>query len=158
MKHMDTEKIDEEDWLEYEPPEIQHLRFGVIVAGKKHYRIIIARLDTEDYPLVFVREWENDPEYGYECWHSLYKAALTAEEADEILAKLKEKDMRKARNLLKKQFKPEGIIIEDVGEVRLDDAIPDEWYDAWRELEGPVTISKDLPGYYEAEINPEEWM
>ena len=141
----------EEEVYEDEVPEPQHLRYGVIVAGKKHFRIIIARLDTEEYPLVFVREWDKDPEYGYEDWYSLYKEALTAEEADEILAKLQEGDMRKARNLLKKKFRPEGVIIEDDGEVRLDDEIPDDWYYAWKEMEYLITVYKDFPGYYEAE-------
>ena len=134
---------------------LQHLRYGVIVAGKKHYRIVIARLDVEGNPLVFVREWDKDPDYGYDCWYSLYKEALTAEEADEILEKLEEGDMRKARNLLKKQFRPEGIIIEDVGEIRLDDAVPDEWYEAWKSMEGSITVVKDFPGYYEDEVDPD---
>ncbi len=134
---------------------LRQLRYGVIVAGKKHYRIVIARLDMEDNPLVFVREWDKDPEYGYDRWYSLYNKALTAEEADEILKKLKEGDMRKARNLLKKQFSPEGVIVEDVKEIRLDDALPDEWYEAWKNMEVPITSVKDFPGYYEEEVDPD---
>lgn len=134
---------------------LQHLRYGVIVAGKKHYRIVVARLEVEDSPMVFVREWDKDPEYGYDCWYSLYEEALTAEEADEILDKLEEGDMRKARNLLKKQFKAEGALVEDAGETRLDDAVPDEWYEAWKKMEFPITAGKDFPGYYEAEVDPD---
>ena len=64
-------------------------------------------------------------------------------------------DMRGARNQLKKQFKEDGIIIAAVGEVRLDDEIPDEWYESWKKMESPITMLRDFPGYYEAEVDPD---
>ena len=110
-----------------------HLRYGVIVTNNKHCRFVVARLDTVDYPLVFLR-------------------GFTAQEADEILDLLKADDMRKARTTLNHKFKEEGILCEFVGEVRLDDAVPDAWYDAWKEMEAIITFRRDHPGYYEAII------
>ncbi|SEA95045.1 hypothetical protein SAMN05216349_16415, partial [Oribacterium sp. KHPX15] len=81
---------------------IIHVRYGIIVANKKHSRFVIVRIDTENYPLVFLKEWTEDDDYGYDCYYMLYKAALTAKEADKILDLLKENDKRKANTLLKK--------------------------------------------------------
>ena len=61
----------------------------------------------------------------YEDYYTLFKLALTAPEADEILFKLKDGNKREANILLKRYFKPDGILCEHVGEMRLDDAVPD---------------------------------
>jgi len=68
---------------------------------------------------------------------------------------LAESDRKKANTLLKKYVREEGPICEDVGPIQLDDWIPDDWYDAWKVMESIITVSKDLPGYYEDEVNPE---
>ena len=138
--------------MESNEPRIIHLRYGIIVMYNKHCRAVIARVDTEDYPLVFMREWTDDPEEGYDEYYTLYKSALTADEADEILALLKDGEKRKANTLFKRYFKEEGILCEFVGEVRLDDAVPDAWYDVWKEMDGPITFRRDYPGYYEADV------
>ena len=134
---------------------ILHLRYGIILTCKKHCRFLIARVDTEDHPLVFLREWDDDPEYGYDEYYTLYREALTAGEADEILENIKCGQKRKANTLLKRYFKEKGIICEFVSSVKLDDAVPDEWYDVWKETEGLVTIRRDFPGYYEAYVEEE---
>lgn len=131
---------------------IIHVRYGIIVANKKHSRFVIVRTDTEDYPLVFLKEWSDDEKYEYDCYYMLYKAALTAKEADKILDLLKNNDKRKANILLKKYFKEEGVLCEFAGPARLDDAVPDAWYDVWKELEGPITFRRDFPGYYEIDV------
>ena len=138
--------------MESNEPRIIHLRYGIIVVYNKHCRAVIARVDTEDYPLVFMREWTDDPEEGYDEYYTLYKSALTADEADEILDLLKDGEKRKANTLFKRYFKEEGILCEFVGEVRLDDAVPDAWYDVWKEMDGPITFRRDYPGYYEADV------
>ena len=138
--------------MESNEPRIIHLRYGIIVMYNKHCRAVIARVDTEDYPLVFMREWTDEPEEGYDEYYTLYKSALTADEADEILALLKDGEKRKANTLFKRYFKEEGILCEFVGEVRLDDAVPDAWYDVWKEMDGPITFRRDYPGYYEADV------
>lgn len=143
---------DEEEYIEEYTPRVFHLRYGIIVTDHKHCRFIIARVDTEDYPLVFFREWEDDPEEGYGEYYSLYRDALTASEADEILELLKKDEKRRANALLRRYFKPGGVICEFVGEIRLDDAVPDAWYDVWKEMEGPITFLRDCPGYYEADV------
>ena len=138
--------------MESNEPRIIHLRYGIIVMYNKHCRAVIARVDTEDYPLVFMREWTDEPEEGYDEYYTLYKSALTADEADEILALLKDGEKRKANTLFKRYFKEEGILCEFVGEMRLDDAVPDAWYDVWKEMDGPITFRRDYPGYYEADV------
>lgn len=142
---------------EYEP-QIVRLRYGIIVTNHKHCRNIICRVDTEDYPLVFVREWIIDPEEGYEDYYTLYESALTADQADEILELLEKNEKRKANILFKRYFKEEGVLCEFVGEIRLDDAVPDAWYEVWKHLEGLITFVRDYPGYDEADIQiPEIW-
>ena len=131
---------------------IIHVRYGIIVANKKHSRFVIVRTDTEDYPLVFLKERSDDEKYEYDSYYMLYKAALTAKEADKILDLLKNNDKRKANILLKKYFKEEGVLCEFAGPARLDDAVPDAWYDVWKELEGPITFRRDFPGYYEIDV------
>ena len=139
------------DIPEYSPRTL-HLRYGIIVTDHKHCRFVIARVDTENHPLVFLREWDDDTEEGYEDYYTLYESALTAGEADEILDLLKNDEKRKANALLKKYFKPEGVLCEFVGERRLDDAVPDSWYDVWKEIDGPITFRRDYPGYYETDV------
>ena len=131
---------------------IIHVCYGIIVANKKRSRFVIVRTDTEDYPLVFLKERSDDEEYEYDSYYMLYKAALTAKEADKILDLLKDNDKRKANTLLKKYFKEEGVLCEFAGAARLDDAVPDSWYDVWKELEGPITFRRDFPGYYEIDV------
>lgn len=131
---------------------IIHVRYGIIVANKKHSRFVIVRTNTEDNPLVFLKERSDDEEYEYDSYYMLYKAALTAKEADKILDLLKDNDKRKANTLLKKYFKEEGVLCEYAGPARLDDAVPDAWYDVWKAIEGPVTFRRDFPGYYEADV------
>ena len=133
-------------------PRTFHLRYGIIVTNNKHCRFVIARIDTENYPLVFLREWEEDLDEGYEEYYTLYDAALTSAEADEILELLKNNEKRRANTILKRNFKAEGILCELVGEARLDDAVPDAWYDVWKEMDGPITFHRDYPGYYEADV------
>lgn len=43
--------------------------------------------------------------------------------------------------------------VEGVGEMCLDDAIADDWYDSWKELEGVISFDRNYPGYYETEIH-----
>ena len=56
--------------MESNEPRIFHLRYGIIVMYNKHCRAVIVRVDTEDYPLVFMREWTDDREEGY-GWNPL---------------------------------------------------------------------------------------
>ena len=130
------------------------LRYGVILTHNKSIRWIVARLAGPPHPLVFNRMLleENEVKWDNYC---LYQKALTAEEADEILSVLADGNKKRANILLKKYIREEGAICEDVGPVQLDDCIPDDWYDAWKMMEVVITISKDLPGYYEDEVSPE---
>ena len=134
-----------------------HLRYGIIVTDNKHCRFVIARVDTINHPLVFLREWDDDTEEGYDVYYTLYKSALTADEADEILLLLKNDEKRKANTLLKRYFRPEGVLCEFVGETRLDDAVPDEWYDVWKKIDGPITFRRDHPGYDELDVEQILW-
>lgn len=128
------------------------LRYGIIVTDHKRCRYVIGRAETIDHPLVFLRKWSGDSEDRYDACFSLYHSALTADEADEILGLLRNGENRKANTMLKRCFKPEGILCESVGEIRLDDAVPDDWYDAWKKMEGPITFPRDFPGCYEADV------
>ncbi|MBR2810929.1 MAG: hypothetical protein IKD69_06065 [Solobacterium sp.] len=132
-------------------PFIYHLRYGIIITDQKRCRFLIARVHTEDRPLVFLRRC-NDPKKAYDCYYCLYESALTAAQADEILALLKNNEKRKANTLFKKYFKKEGVLCARVWEMRLDDAVPDAWYDVWKEFEDLITIQKDVPGYFEADV------
>ena len=39
----------------------------------------------------------------------------------------------------------------------LDDMISDEWYDAWKEMELVITSTRHITGYWEAELEEEDY-
>ena len=132
-------------------PRIHHLRYAAILADHKTRRFIIAFQDTEAYPVVFLREWVDDP-FAEGDYYSLYGNALTSSQAEEILDQMKAGDTRKARMLLKRYFRDEEPYCDGIGPVVLDDMIPDEWYDAWKEMENIITITRHITGYWEADV------
>ena len=132
-------------------PQTLHLRYGIILTDYKMKRYIIARADTLDRPLVIIREKIDDPDYMWSERYLMSRGALTPQQADVILDELKKDDMRKARSLLKKNIADKGFISAD-GPVELDDMIPDDWYDCWKEMEGEITVWRDLPGYTETDV------
>ena len=129
-----------------------HLRFGVILLNSKTERYIISRVDTEDYPLVFLREWIDDP-FAEGDYYALWGYnALTDTQADEVLDMLKKGETRKARSLFQRYFKDNDPYISDIGPSVLDDMIPEEWYDVWKEMEGIITSTKHITGYWECDV------
>lgn len=131
--------------------QIHHLRFGAILTDYKTRRFLIATQDTIDHPLVFLREEFIDAG----TYYALYDNALTSDQAKEILDLLEADNTQKARRLLKKHFKEDKPRCQDVGPAYLDDMIPDEWYLAWKEMEGIITSSVHLVGYASAELREE---
>lgn len=126
-----------------------HLRFGVILTDNMSNRYIIARQSTEDYPVVFLRQWDDDP-WAEGDYYSLYgSSALTTEKADDILTLLQSGETRKARTLFKRHFKDNDPYCDYVGPVVLDDMIPDDWYDAWKQMESIISSTKHITGYWE---------
>ena len=130
---------------------VSHLCYGVIIANKKSERYIIATLDTEDYPIVFLREWIDDP-FAEGDYYTLFGNALTMEQAKEILGCIAEGNTRKAGTLLKRYFKDADPYCEEVEPIVLDDMIPDEWYDAWMEMEGIITSTRHITGCWECDV------
>ena len=131
-----------------------NLRYGCILTDHKEYRWIIARFDGINHPLVFVRTLLRDGEGWFENY-CLYDKALFVKEADEILDALAEGEKRKANTLLKRYVREDGAVCENVGPVMLDDFIPDDWYDAWKQMESVITSSADYTGFYEDEVSTE---
>ena len=41
---------------------------------------------------------------------------------------------------------------DGIGPVVLDDMIPDEWYDVWKEMENIITSTRHITGYWEADV------
>lgn len=130
---------------------IRRLRYAVILTDHKTQRFIIALQDSVDYPIVFLREWVDDP-FAEGDYYSLYGNALTCSQAEEILDQMKEGDTRRARVLLRRFFRGEEPYCDGVGPVVLDDMIPDEWYDAWKDMEGIITSIQHITGYWEANV------
>ncbi len=136
--------------------EKNNLRFGIIVANKQADRYIIASLEEADYPLVFDRYMIED-EFGIGDAYDVYQT-FTNGEAKEILDYLEAGDTAKARRLLLRIIENKKPDLEMSGPVRLDDYIPDIWYDAWKQMEGFITFSKHMPGYQECKVVcDEEW-
>lgn len=133
---------------------IIHLRYGVIVANKKTERYVIAVSDSVDYPIIISRTWHDFPCAEGE-YYALYDA-IDMENAISILDLLKNDETSRARTKLKKSLACVGPYVDTISEVVLDDMIPDEWYDAWKEMEGIITISKHVPGYWEEDIQTQE--
>ena len=143
--------MEETKYLYMESRDI-HLRFGVIVSDYKTRRHIVATQSITDYPLVFLREWEDDP-YEMGDYYFLYDGhGLTMEQATEILDFMEQGNTRRARALLKHNLKTDEAVCENYGPVMLDDMIPDDWYDSWKEMEGIITSTKHIPGYWEADL------
>ena len=161
--------------LDTTTPRTFHLRYGVFLTDYKTRRYVIATIDTENYPVVFLREQVEDVtpkgymsgrytsgrnmsgrnmSYKLRSVYSLYGTdALTLEQANEVLDFLKAGDSRKAITKFKRYFNNDAEpYCEQVGEVVLDDMIPDEWYDAWKEMEFIITSSKDTKGYWEKDV------
>ena len=130
---------------------IRRLRYAVILTDHKTQRFIIALQDSVDYPIVFLRKWVDDP-FAEGDYYSLYGNALACSQAKEILDQMKEGDTRRARVLLRRFFRGEEPYCDGVGPVVLDDMIPDEWYDAWKEMEGTITSIQHITGYWEANV------
>ena len=151
--------------LDTTTPRTFHLRYGVFLTDYKTRRYVIATIDTENYPVVFLREQVEDVtpkgymsgrytsgrnmsgrnmSYKLRSVYSLYGTdALTLEQANEVLDFLKAGDSRKAITKFKRYFNSEAEpYCERVGEVVLDDMIPDERYNAWKEMEFIITSSK----------------
>ena len=85
--------------------------------------------------------------------YSLYRGnALTLEQANEILKFLSEGNTRKAGTLFKRYFKGDEPDYSNMGPVMLDDMIPDEWYDVWKEMEGIITSTRHFLGYFECDV------
>ena len=131
--------------------QVLHLCYGVIIANNKSERYIIATIDTESYPIVFLREWIEDS-FAEGAYYTLYGNALTMEQAKEIMGYLAEGNTRKAGTLLKRYFKDSDPYCEEVGPVVLDDMIPDEWYDAWKLMESIITSTSHVTGYWECDV------
>ena len=85
---------------------IRRLRYAVILTDHKTQRFIIALQDSVDYPIVFLREWVDDP-FAEGDYYSLYGNALTCSQAEEILDQMKAGDTRRGRVLLKRFFRGE---------------------------------------------------
>ncbi len=133
-----------------------NLRFGVIVANQKADRYIVAILKEADYPLVFNRYMAED-DFGVMDCYDVYQT-FTNPEAKEILDYLEAGDTAKARRTLLKLIDQKKPDLEMAGPVRLDDYIPDVWYDAWKEMETYITISRHMPGYMECQVvSDEDW-
>ena len=133
---------------------IIHLRYGVIVVNKNTERYIIAMADNADYPIIISREWIDFPCAEGE-YYSFYDEA-GMQDVKMILDLLEEGETAKARTKLKKSLDHISPYIDAVDAAVLDDIIPDEWYDAWKEMEGLVTIQRHIPGYWEVDIHENE--
>ena len=70
-------------------PEIIHLCYGIILTDYKRKRYIVTRVDTEDNPLIFLRERGEGEEGRFWGRYSLYDKGLSADEADQLTKSLK---------------------------------------------------------------------
>ncbi len=132
-----------------------NLRFGIIVANKQIDRYIVAVLDEADYPIVFNRYMTED-DFGVMDSYDVYQT-FTNGEAKEILDYLEAGETAKARRTLLKIIDKKSPDLEMAGPVRLDDYIPDLWYDAWKQMEPYITSSGHMPGYLECQVSSDEY-
>ena len=80
--------------------------------------------------------------------------SIDNEEAGTIIDLVYAKELRKARNLVRRA-KRIRCFCERVGDARLDDAVPDEWYDVWKEFEGFLTNRMHYQGEIEEDVEEE---
>ncbi len=127
---------------------IIHVRYGVIVANKRSERYIIAASDVAEYPIVISRIADEDDSFDDGGYYGLYDG-VKVEQANDILDLLRDNEKTKARTKLRKTLEQLGPYVDGVGPIVLDDLIPDEWYDAWKDMEGIVTAEKHIDGYWD---------
>ena len=86
----------------------------------------------------------------------MFKKPFKRQQAEEIFECLRRRDSRHARSLLRHSLRTDNPLITTWNMTQLDDWIPDEWYDAWKEMETDICIDADFPGYRECELKPED--
>lgn len=147
----------EDEWLTENELEVGdrwpiiHVRYGVIVANKRSERYIIAASDVAEYPIVISRIVDEDDSFDDGGYYGLYDG-VKVQQANDILDLLRDNEKTKARTKLRKTLEQLGPYVDGVGPIVLDDLIPDEWYDAWKDMEGIVTAEKHIDGYWDKNI------
>ena len=131
---------------------IHHLQYAVILTDQKTCRYIIALQDTEDYPLVFLREWYDDP-FTSGDYYTLYDNGITSSQTKEIFIQMKAGDTLKAKKLFRKYFRSDEPYCIEVEPDVLDGLISEEWYAVWKEMEIIITNSRHITGYWEVDVN-----
>ena len=133
---------------EEEKLEIYHTLFGIILREGGRYRYFVIRVPSLQTTAVI----KNDLSDGYGECYTLCENALTAQEADEILDLLKNRKHAAAGKALDQYLKTDETLCTNVGHVRLDDAVPDKWYDVWHDLKYDIMNDHMPRGYYERDI------
>lgn len=130
---------------------ISHLRYGVVLSDDRSRRFVVAVREDMSDPLVIVREEElyGDLELDY---YNLYEHALTLPQAEEILGELQDGKDEKARALLLRYFDGSSPACEGVGLTSLEKTVSDDWYPFWEKMEVIATVSRNYPGYFEAQV------
>lgn len=147
----------EDEWLTENELEVGdrwpliHVRYGVIVANKRSERYIIAVSDVAEYPIVISRIVDEKDPFDDGGYYGFYDG-VKGEQANDILDLLRDNEKTKGRTKLRKTLEKLGPYVDGVGPVVLDDLIPDEWYDAWKDMEGIVTAEKHIDGYWDKNI------
>ncbi len=114
-------------------------------------RYIIAASDVAEYPIVISRIADEDDSFDDGGYYGLYDG-VKVEQANDILDLLRDNEKTKVRTKLRKTLEQLVLYVDGVGSIVLDDLIPDEWYDAWKDMEGIVTAEKHIDGYWDKNI------
>lgn len=138
---------------EYEPFQI-HLRYCILERNHQKERFVIAVQDTTDDAMLIYEEVDPDTYIiKVVSYYVLFLHALTKEQAIQILDDMKEDKRASARSKLRRFFNNHTFITDGQTDSRiiLDDLIPDDWYDSWKEMES-TTVRYDAPAYFERNV------
>ena len=136
---------------------VSHNKYVIWTIKNGTLRIAVGICDQTEFPIVYLKDMEAYNEGEYNCY-SYYEAPLTLEQAKEIIESAKSGNNRAVPHLIKKYVHLDSSLkfYECIGYTMLTDMVSDEWFDSVKRIMA-LLDSKRCKGYYEINVEVEEW-
>ncbi len=136
---------------------ISHNEYVVWTINNGTLRIAVGICNQTEFPIVYLKDLEAYDKGEYNCY-SYYEAPLSPEQAKEIIEAAKSGNNRAVPHLIKKYVHLDSSLkfYECIGYIMLTDMVSDEWFDSVKRIIA-LLDSKRCKGYYEINVEVEEW-